>query len=204
MLEEVRAWGLEPSYVTGDSWYSCVKNLKQIRAHSLNFLFGVDSNRLVSTKKGEYAQVQALDVPQEGLIVWLKDYGYVKLFRTDLKNQVRHYVIYITNENFEAIGYLDFNRVHSEHYDIEQYHRTIKQVCNIESFQVRGKVAVKNHIFSALFGFVQLQVMKTKDLIQNCYRLRRDLFNEVISSFIRSFTPELERLNPQFHGAVNA
>lgn len=69
----MRAWGLEPSYVTGDSWYSCVKNLKQIRTHSLNFLFGVDSNRLVSTKKGEYAQVQALDVPQEGLIVWLKE-----------------------------------------------------------------------------------------------------------------------------------
>ena len=112
--------------------------------------------------------------------------------------------MYITDKNFEAIGYLDFDRIHSEHYDIEQYHRTIKQVCNIESFQVRGKVAVKNHIFSALFGFVQLQVMKTKDLIQNCYRLRRDLFNEVISSFISSFTPELERLNPQFHGAVNA
>ena len=112
-----------------------MKNLKQIRAHSLNFLFGVDSNRLVSTKKGEYAQVQALDVPQEGLIVWLKDYGYVKLFRTDLKNQVRHYVIYITNENFEAIGYLDFNRVHSEHYDIEQYHRTIKQYATLRVFR---------------------------------------------------------------------
>jgi hypothetical protein len=32
---------------------------------------------------------------------------------------------------------------------IEQYHRTIKQVCHIEHFQVRGKVAIKNHLFAA-------------------------------------------------------
>jgi hypothetical protein len=204
MLEEVRAWGLEPGYVTGDSWYSCVKNLKQIKTHLLNFLFGVESNRLVSIKKGEYCQAQALEIPKNGLMVWLKDYGYVKLFRTNLKNQVRYYVMYITNETFESINDHDFNRIHSDHYDIEQYHRTIKQVCNIENFQVRGKTAVKNHIFSALFGFVQLQIMKTKDLIQNCYRLRRNLFNEVISSFINSFIPGLESLNPQYNKVVNA
>ncbi len=28
MLTEVLAWGLEPGFVTGDSWYSCVDNLK--------------------------------------------------------------------------------------------------------------------------------------------------------------------------------
>lgn len=205
MLEEVLAWGLEPSYVTGDSWYSCVKNLKQIKTHSLNFMFAIDSNRLVSMTKGEYTQVQAItDVPCEGLVVWLKNYGYVKLFRTSLKNQVRHYVMYITDENFESITTNDFDHIHNDHYGIEQYHRTIKQVCNIESFQVRGKQAVKNHIFSALFGYVQLQIMQTRELIQNCYRLRRDLFNEVIASFIQSFSLGLERLNPQFHGAVNA
>ena len=28
MLDEVLMWGLKPYYMTGDSWYSCVKNLK--------------------------------------------------------------------------------------------------------------------------------------------------------------------------------
>ena len=31
MLIEVLAWGLKPTYVTGDSWYSCTKNLKTIK-----------------------------------------------------------------------------------------------------------------------------------------------------------------------------
>ena len=35
MLEELLLWGLEPAMVTGDSWYSCVKNLKRIKNHSM-------------------------------------------------------------------------------------------------------------------------------------------------------------------------
>jgi len=42
------------------------------------------------------------------------------------------------------------------------------------------------------------------DLIRNCFRLRRDLFNEVISAFIVDFMPGREHLNPHFQPAVNA
>ena len=36
-------------------------------------------------------------------------------------------------------------------------HRLLKQVCNVERFQVRGKVPILNPIFAALCRFVQLQ-----------------------------------------------
>ena len=36
-------------------------------------------------------------------------------------------------------------------------HRLLKQVCNVERFQVRGKVPILNPIFAALCSFVQLQ-----------------------------------------------
>lgn len=84
---------------------------------------------------------------------------YVKVFRTHLKNQVRHYAIYLPqndedekNGNNPLIHFskADFKMLHDQHWQIEQFHRTIKQVCNIESFQVRNKVAVKNHIFAAI------------------------------------------------------
>ena len=39
MLEEVMAWGLSPSAVTGDSWYSCVPNLKAVKKHGLGMMF---------------------------------------------------------------------------------------------------------------------------------------------------------------------
>ena len=99
MLTEVLSWGLEPAYVTGDSWYSCIKNLKTIKNHQLGFLFALEANRLVSLVKGTWVQVQSLDVPKDGLVVWLRDFGQVKLFRTSLKNQARHYIIHLPEEN---------------------------------------------------------------------------------------------------------
>ncbi len=212
MLTEVLTWGLEPVSATGDSWYSCVKNLKTIKNHQLGFLFALESNRLVSIKEGTWTQVQKLDIADDGLEVWLRDFGQVKLFRTHLKDQVRHYVVYLPDKNDAAnnesnlslIGKLEFEKLHDQHWQIEQYHRAIKQVCNIESFQVRGEVAVKNHIFAAIFGYVKLQHMRAMDIIGNCYKLRRDLFNEVITSFVKSFALGMDHMNSKFKAVVNA
>lgn len=57
MLVEVLNWGLKPAFVTGDSWYSCVKNLKAVKNHQLGFLFALESNRFVSVEKGTWVQV---------------------------------------------------------------------------------------------------------------------------------------------------
>jgi len=52
-----------------------------------------------------------------------------------------------------------FKRVHGAHWRIERFHCAIKQVCNIERFQVRNKNPIKNHIFCALKAFVRLEFM---------------------------------------------
>jgi len=205
MLKEVLSWGLEPAFVTGDSWYSCVANLKLIKNDQLGLLFALESNRLVSVEKGLWVQVQQLAIPEEGLVVWLKEFGWVKLFRTRLKDQLRHYIVYLPNdERLNAFGATEFSKLHDQHWMIEQYHRAIKQVCHIEHFQVRGKVAIKNHLFAAICGYVQLQRLCAMEVISNCYRLQRDLFNEVIASFIAGFMPTMQHLNPQFKSTVNA
>ena len=70
--------------------------------------------------------------------------------------------------------------------------------------QHRGKVAVKNHIFAAICGYVKLQQMRATDLIKNCYQLQRDLFNHVIAAFIGIVAPTMAHMNSQFSRAVNA
>ena len=57
MLSEVVAWGLRPSYVTGDNWYSSKENLKFLKKQELGFMIGIAKNRQVSIKKGEYQSV---------------------------------------------------------------------------------------------------------------------------------------------------
>ncbi len=43
MLAEVLAWGLRPAFATGDSWYSCEKNLKTVKNHRMGLMFAVAS-----------------------------------------------------------------------------------------------------------------------------------------------------------------
>ena len=54
MLIEVLSWGLRPSWVMGNSWYSSFENLKFIRGQKLNFTFGIENNRTASVDWGKY------------------------------------------------------------------------------------------------------------------------------------------------------
>jgi hypothetical protein len=168
MLAEVLEWGIEPAFVAGDSWYGGVDNLKLIKKHQIGLLFALESNRLVSVEKGSWAQVRQLDIPEDGLVVWLKNFGHAKLFRTQLKDQLRHYISALPSDGqTEAFDRNAFTEQHDRHWQIEQYHRTIKQVCNIERFQVRSKGAIKKHLFAAICGFVQLQKLSFAAVINN-------------------------------------
>ncbi|USE39559.1 transposase [Endozoicomonas sp. SCSIO W0465] len=202
MLIEVLVWGLKPAFVTGDSWYSCTTNLKTIKNHQTGFMFAVEKNRTVSLEKGKWQQVQHLDIPDNGLDVWLKDFGKIRLFRTMLKDQRRHYVVYLPEEvPFERN---DFKQIHDQHWQIEQFHRAIKQVCHIEHFQVRSERPVRNHIFAAILAFVYLQKMQIEQEFTNIYQHQRGLFKETIGAFIESFAKGKDHLLPKFIGVINA
>ncbi len=94
MLAEVKAWGLKPLIVTGDSWYASKENLNVLKDKEFGGLFALEANRSVSVERGgKYVQVQSLDIPTDGLIVYLKQVGQVKVFRTVFKNEFRYYTI---------------------------------------------------------------------------------------------------------------
>jgi hypothetical protein len=124
-----------------------------IKNHQLGLLFALENNRLVSIETNQWLPIQSLDLPQEGLEVWLRFFGYVKVFRTRLTNQPRHDAIDLPND--ELLAFFErtpFTQLHEQHWQIEQYHRMIKPVCHLEPFQVRSKNARCNHILSSLCG----------------------------------------------------
>lgn len=185
MVLEVQARGLRPAWVTGDSWYSSIENLKFLRNEKVGFLFGVANNRQVSVERGTSVQVGSLEIPDDGMMVYLKAFGWVKIFCQPFKNERRYYILY--QPDLEALKQLSravFKQVHSEHWRIECFHRVIKQVCNIERFYVRDEQAIRNHVFCALRAFCQLQTMRIKGMINNCYEISRQLFVPVIRQFI--------------------
>ena len=204
MLKEVLVWGLRPAFVTGDSWYSSAANLKTVKNNGLGFMFAVKSNRTVSIQKGDYQQVQSLEIPEEGIAVWLRNFGSVRLYRTRLKNELRHYVVYTPHAGSEVSPQVGFNELHLHHWAIEEYHRALKQLCSIERFQVRGKQQVRNHIFASIFGYACLQAKKVSESLSSIYRVKNDALKDAIWDFIKSFSDGKDWLRPSFIRAVNA
>jgi Transposase DDE domain len=185
MLQEIKSWGVEPDWVTGDGWYSSLANLKLLRNEEVGFLFGVAENRKVSLEQGQEIQVQTLTITESGLVVYLKEFGWVKVFRQDFKNEARYYIMFLPKlDALKSLTRETFKQVHDHHWQIERFHRVIKQVCNIERFQVRNEQAIRNHFFCALRAFSKLQTMQIEGLIDNLYQVSRQLFIPVIRQFI--------------------
>ena len=181
-----------PESITADSWYACVETLTLLKHQEWGFLFAIESNRLVALDSQAYVQVHSLEIPPSGVMVHLKQFGTVKVFRTVFKHEFRHYILFLPDSRaLESLTEPQFKRLHDHHWGIEQFHRAVKQVCNIERFHVRDRNAIHTHIFSALRAFVQLEFKRAAGAILNWYEVKRNLFNPLISSFIQDHLSQL-------------
>lgn len=189
MCKEVRAWGLNPSFVTADSWYSSIESLKFLREWGVNFLVGVEKNRTVSTAPRVYQQAGSIDIPDEGLYTHLKKFDFVKLFRTVYQdNRARHYVVYIADQDqLKAFSREEFKALKQTHWKIENTFRALKQVCQIERFFVRRADSVLTHIFSALTAFQRLNLMIKHGKISTVYEFKKSLFLGAQRAFVHTF-----------------
>jgi hypothetical protein len=189
MVKEVLRWGLRPKIVTGDSWYASTANFKFLRNQELCFLFGIEKNRIISTQVGQYQQVNTARIPPEGLYTHLKEFDFVKVFQTvDKDNDVRYYVYFHSDgAKCHRVSLTDFEKAHHDHWQIEVFHRTCKQVCNIEKFFVRTSSSIKTHLFAALRAFIRLSAMVRDHLLDSFYSLHRQLFLQAQREFVLNF-----------------
>lgn len=91
MVIEVLSWGLQPKTVTTDAWYASRENLKFLKDKDVGFFMGIAKNRSLAINARDYTQVKNLKIPDEGLIVHLKNFGQVKVFCRTFKNEENRY-----------------------------------------------------------------------------------------------------------------
>ena len=144
----------EPEVVAFDSWYASLPNLKLLRDYEWHWLTQLKHNRQVSVDRSGNRAVSELIIPVNGLIVHLKGYGWIKVFRTVGTNG---------DAEYWATSKLDMSIQQAADYaldawQIEVYHRGLKQFTGIERGQFRLEVAQRNHIGLAIRAFVRLEV----------------------------------------------
>ncbi len=164
LLETAHERGFQPGLVAFDSWYSSLENLKLVRDFTWDWLTRLKSNRQVSLKVGEQQAVSDLDIPPNGLVVHLRGYGMVKVFRT---------VDPHGNADYWATSHMTMTDAERELFAnrawlVEVYHRALKQFTGIERGQFRLERSQRNHIGLALRAYVRLELHRWKTRISIC------------------------------------
>jgi len=181
--------GLKAKTVLFDSWYASWENLKLIHALKRIFYTTLKSNRMVSLNKEDgYVHLDAIEWTPErlqtGVVVKLKKVPFkVKLFK--LVAPDGDIDLALTNElddNLTAQVVQDANDVR---WQVEEFHRELKQLTGSEKCQCRKARSQRNHIACCYHVWVSLKV-KANALTKSLYQVRADLFSDYLRAELRN------------------
>jgi len=153
MMQTAFERGFRPEYVCFDSWYASLKNLKQIRTLFGHWLTRLPYDRLVNPDKLGNRPLSTVELTDKGTVVHLRGFGFIKVFKIV---KTEEHIEYWATNNLEMT---DLIRVKFAEFSwqIEVYHRGIKQFCGIARCQARSAKAQRNHIEFALRAFLRLE-----------------------------------------------
>lgn len=184
MLEMARRRGFAPKGVLWDSWYSSLENLKMLRTWGWSFFVGLKSNRMVNPDgKGNRAISKWDWDDNHSSKVHLKGYGWLYAHRVTIdkssgEDRVRYFVT--DQDGLEECHVKQRSELATQ---IEQYHRGLKQECNIERCQARKELKQRNHIALAIRAFVRLEIHRYRTG-RSRFQIKADIIREAIRSYL--------------------
>lgn len=176
MLANTKSRELYPEAIVADSWYSSLGNLKCIRNYGWTWVMGLRKNRVVN--KGE--RLENVTIPKEGLRLHLRGYGWIHVFKFVGKNNRIDYI----GTNIETPTEKDVKKFVRMRWDIEIFHRELKQTCGLENCQARSSRSQRNHIGLSILCWIEQAKLRAKTGI-SLYQLGWDVIKPAISDRLR-------------------
>ena len=172
MLKAAKRKGVKPMAVVADSWYSSLDNVKCVRDLGWNWLIGLKKNRIVN--RGE--NLEKLIIPESGLKVHLRGYGWIWVFRFVAKNGRTDY----WGTNMESPSKNDVVSLVRKRWQIEVFHRELKQTCGLECSQSRTSRSQRNHIVLSVLSWIKKADVRRKYNL-TLYQQKWDTIKSAIS-----------------------
>lgn len=174
-----------------DSWYASVDNLKMIHRSGWTFYTNLKSNRKVSiTKETGYQDLEELEWSREELIsgklVRIKEVPFwLKLFKlVDTNGNIEWVITNKLAEDFTRLRAIQATQVR---WQVEEFHRSFKQLTGSEKCQCRKERSQRNHLACCYAAWVALKV-KAQELRTTMYQVRNRLFAEFLKSQLKNPT----------------
>jgi putative transposase len=179
MVKTASVRGFQPYFVMFDSWYSGIDNLKCITKLGWNWFSRVKKNRMVNPDDTENCPVSSLAIPDDGCVVHMKKYGFIRLFHSINKSGKDRYWA----TNFLTMDHQDRKNLQAICWAIENYHRALKELCCVEDCKIRKEAGQRNHINCSLRAFIRLEAVNRLNNI-TIYQAKWEIVKPSISDYL--------------------
>ncbi len=166
-----------------DSWYASVDNLKLVHRSGWTFYTNLKSNRKVSiTKDIGYQHLGEIQWSREELIsgklVRIKEVPFwLKLFKlVDTNGNIEWVITNKLAEDFTRLRAIQATQVR---WQVEEFHRSFKQLTGSEKCQCRKERSQRNHLACCYAAWVAIKV-KAQEMKTSMYQVRNNLFAEFL------------------------
>lgn len=162
LLKKAKIRGFTPTYVLMDSWYSGIENLKFIRNQNWKFICNLKSNRIISCNRIQMAISDLSLANKQVRKVWLKAFGPILVSKVVATNGD---ITYLATNDLTLTSYSKLTKHFKQRWNIEEFHRGLKQTTGVERCYSIKSESQKTHIFSAFVAFVRLEAVRIAEQI---------------------------------------
>ena len=186
-------------YVLNDVWYASAENMLFVKPTlQKELVMPLKSNRKVALsledkRQGRYVQVETLELkPNATIIVYLEGVDFpVLLVKQIFVNEDNSTGILYLVASETTLSYEDVTTIYQKRWNVEPYHKTLKQNASLEKSPTQTVASQTNHFFAALCAFIKLEMLKSKTNL-NHFALKTKLYTsalQVAFSALRDLQP---------------
>jgi hypothetical protein len=189
--QAIESQAIKARNIAFDSWYASSENLKMIHRSGWTFYTNLKSNRKVSiTKEIGYQDLTEIEWTREELIsgklVRIKEVPFwLKLFKlVDTEGNIEWVITNKLAEDFTRLRAIQATQVR---WQVEEFHRSFKQLTGSEKCQCRKERSQRNHLACCYAAWVALKV-KAREMKTTIYQVRNNLFAEFLKLQLQNST----------------
>ena len=174
-------------YVLNDVWFASAENMRFVKQTvERDFIMPLNANRKVALsddakRQGQYVRVDTLNLEAHTMReVYLEglDFPLMLIKQVFVHEDGSNGVLYLVTSD-TTLGYDDITPIYRTRWNVEPYHKSLKQNASLEKSPTHTVTTQTNHVFGALCGYIKLELMKGTTKL-NHFALKSKLYQRAL------------------------
>jgi hypothetical protein len=168
MIQQAVSNQIPFTYILNDVWFASAENMRFVKQTvQKDFIMPIKTNRKVALssddqRQGQYVRVDTLELePQTVREVYLEgvDFPLLLIKQIFVHEDGSHGVQYLVTSD-TSLMYDDMTTIYCTRWNVEPYHKSLKQNASLEKSPTQTVTTQTNHVFGALCGSIKLELLK--------------------------------------------